>query len=462
MTEPMTQKSRAVILPRHKAAPGPRGHLLLGSARDIQRDPLRFGLAMTQQYGDIVRIRLLLWPAYLVNHPDGVKHVLQENQQNYNKDLYPYQIFKPLLGRGLVTNDGKSWLHQRRLMQPAFHRKRLAAFGSLMTDATVMMLDQWQDFAERAQQLDIAAEMLRLTLRIVGQALFNTDLSDETRIVGQALITVNKLLSDYIYAPFPPLNVPTSRNRLIQTAFRTLDQVVQGIINQRRQQNMDTDDLLSMLLSVRDEETGQRMNDQQVRDEMMTLLIAGYETVSTALVWTWYLLSQYPEMEHRLHSELDIVLRGDLPTVEHLVELPYTRMVIEEALRLYPPAWIFGRKAIADDKIGGYSIPANSMIVLSPYITHRHPALWEHPEVFDPERFTPERSAVRPPFAYFPFGGGPRMCIGNNFALMEMQLILATIAQRYKLRLVPGHTVEPEALLSLRPRYGLPMMLERT
>ena len=191
MTEPMTQKSRAVILPRHKAAPGPRGHLLLGSARDIQRDPLRFGLDMTQQYGDIVRIRLLLWPAYLVNHPDGVKHVLQQNQQNYNKDLYPYQIFKPLLGRGLVTNDGKSWLYQRRLMQPAFHRKRLAAFGSLMTDATVMMLDQWQDFAERAQQLDIAAEMLHLTLRIVGHALFNIDLSDETRIVGQALITVN-------------------------------------------------------------------------------------------------------------------------------------------------------------------------------------------------------------------------------------------------------------------------------
>jgi cytochrome P450 len=462
MTEPMTQKSRAVILPRHKAAPGPRGHLLLGSARDIQRDPLRFGLAMTQRYGDIVRIRLLLWPAYLVNHPDGVKHVLQENQQNYNKDLYPYQIFKPLLGRGLVTNDGKSWLHQRRLMQPAFHRKRLAAFGSLMTDATVMMLDRWQDFAERAQQLDIAAEMLRLTLRIVGQALFNIDLSDETRIVGQALITVNKLLSDYIYAPFPPLNVPTSRNRLIQTAFRTLDQVVQGIINQRRQQNMDTDDLLSMLLSVRDEETGQGMNDQQVRDEVMTLLIAGYETVSTALVWTWYLLSQYPEMEHRLHSELDIVLRGDQPTVEHLAVLTYTRMVIEEALRLYPPAWIFGRKAIAEDKIGGYFIPANSMILLSPYMTHRHPAFWEHPEVFDPERFTPERSAGRPHFAYFPFGGGPRMCIGSNFALMEMQLILATVAQHYKLRLVPGHTVEPEALLSLRPRYGLRMTLHRT
>lgn len=221
-------------------------------------------------------------------------------------------------------------------------------------------------------------------------------------------------------------------------------------------------DVILPRLSVRDEETRQGMNDQQVRDEVMTLLIAGYETVSTALVWTWYLLSQYPEMEHRLHSELDIVLRGDQPTIKHLAELTYTRMVIEEALRLYPPAWIFGRKAIADDEIGGYSIPANSIIVLSPYVTHRHPALWEHPEVFDPERFTPERSAGRPHYAYFPFGGGPRMCIGNNFALMEMQLILATIAQRYKLRLVPGYPVEPEAFLSLRPRYGLPMKLERT
>ena len=461
MAEPMTQKSRTVILPRHKAVPGPRGHLLLGSARDIQRDPLRFGLGMTQQYGDIVRIRLLLWPAYLVNHPDGVKHVLQENQQNYNKDLYPYKIFKPLLGRGLVTNNGKSWLHQRRLMQPAFHRKRLDAFGSLMTDTTITMLDQWQNFGTRDQPLDIAAEMLRLTLRIVGQTLFNIDLSDETQIVGQAVTMVNKLLSDYIYAPFPPLNVPTSRNRHLQISFRALDQIVQDIITHRRNQYTGTDDLLSMLLVARDEETGQGMDDQQVRDEVITLLIAGHETVSTALVWTWYLLSQYPEVEHRLHSELDRVLGSDQPAVGDLAELPYTRKVIEEALRLYPPAWIFGRKAIADDEIGGYTIPANGIIVLSPYVTHRHPAFWEHPEVFDPERFTPERSAIRPHFAYFPFGGGPRMCIGNNFALMEMQLILATIAQRYTLRLVSGHPVEPEAFLSLRPRYNLPMTLHR-
>jgi cytochrome P450 len=303
--------------------------------------------------------------------------------------------------------------------------------------------------------------MLRLTLRIVGQALFNIDLSDETHSVGQAVTTVNRLLSDYMYAPFPPLNVPTPRTRRLKAAHRTLDQVVHGIIAQHRQQNTDTGDLLSMLLVVRDEETGQGMNDQQVHDEVMTLLLAGHETVSIALTWTWYLLSQHPAVERRLHTELDEVLAGQTPRVDHLVKLSYTRMVIEEALRLYPPAWIFGRKALADDEIGGYFIPANSMIVLSPYVTHRHPAFWEDPEVFDPERFAPERSASRPHYAYFPFGGGPRLCIGSNFALMEMQLILATIAQRHKLRLVPGRPVEPEALLSLRPRYGLPMTLHR-
>jgi cytochrome P450 len=458
----MTQTSGENILHPYRIAPGPRGNFLFGSARKIQRDPLQFGLTMTHQYGDIVRLRFLLWPAYLLNHPDSVKYVLQENQRNYNKDIYPYRVFQPLLGRGLVTNDGKSWFHQRHLMQPAFHRKRLAAFGTLMTGATAMMLDKWQGFAERDQSLDVAAEMLRLTLHIVSKALFDIDLSKETHIVGQAVTTVNKLLSDYIYAPFPSFSIPTPRNRRYLVACGTLDQVVHGIITQRRQQNTDADDLLSMLLLARDEETGQGMNDQQVRDEVITLLIAGHETVSTALTWTWYLLSQHPEVERRLLTELDEVLGGHVPTVGHLAKLSYTHMVLEEALRLYPPAWIFGRKAIAEDEIGGYFIPANSMIVLSPYMTHRHPAFWENPEVFAPERFTPDRAASRPHYAYFPFGGGPRTCIGSNFALMEMQLILATVAQRYRLRLVPGHQVEPEALLSLRPRYGLPMTLHHT
>src|SRR6266699_2643266 len=445
----MTQTSGENILHPYRIAPGPRGNFLFGSARKIQRDPLQFGLTMTHQYGDIVRLRFLLWPAYLVNHPDSVKYVLQENQRNYNKDIYPYRVFQPLLGRGLVTNDGKSWFHQRHLIQPAFHRKRLAAFGTLMTGATAMMLDKWQGFAERDQSLDVAAEMLRLTLHIVSKALFDIDLSKETHIVGQAVTTVNKLLSDYIYAPFPSFSIPTPRNRRYLVACGTLDQVVHGIITQRRQLNTDTDDLLSLLLLARDEETGQGMNDRQIRDELMTMLLAGHETTANTLSWTWYLLSQHPEVEQRLYTEIDEVLGGALPTIEHLPELKYTNMVLEEALRLYPPACILSRKAIADDELGGYRIPANSMIIVSPYAIQHHPDYWPDPESFDPERFTPERSAGRSHYAYFPSSSGPRMCIGSSFAMMEAQLILATIAQRYQLRMVPGHQVEPQMLVTL-------------
>lgn len=464
MSERTTPAFRA-RLPRGTTAPGPHGFGLPDSMLDFRRDPLRSVLEMTHRYGDVVRLHFLFWDSYLVNHPDGIKHVLQENQRNYTKDIYWLRFLRELLGQGLLTSDGESWLHQRRLMQPAFHRKRLAAFGTLMTGDTFAMLERWQRFAERDQPLDVADEMTRLTLRIVGQALFNTDLSNEADIVGQVFMTVRTQLLKYISAPYLPLGVPTPRNRRMQAAFRMLDMVVRDIIHQHRNlptdTNSDAGDLLSMLLLARDEETGQSMNDQQVRDEVMTLLLAGHETTSTALAWNWYFLSQHPEIERRLHAELDTVLAGQVPTVELLPDLPYTHMVLEEVLRLYPSTFGLGRKAVAADEIGGYCIPANSMILLCPYTTHRHPAFWEHPEVFDPERFTAEREASRPHYAYFPFGGGPRMCIGNNFALMEMQLILATVAQRYQLRLVPGHPVEPELSLTLRPRYGLPMILLR-
>lgn len=462
MAELMTKTPRATLSRRRKPVAGPRGHFLLGSAPAMQRDRLGFLLRLTQDYGDVVHVRFLFWPAYMVNSPDGVKHVLQENYGNYNKDLFTYTVFHPFVGKGLLTNDGQSWLHQRRLIQPAFHRKHLATFGTLMTGAAVAMLERWQDSAGHDEPLDIAVEMMRLTQGIVGQALFSVDLSKETDTIGQAITTLSELIADYIYAPFPPLGVPTARNRRMQTALRTLDRFVYGLITQRRQQLVDTetDDLLSLLLSARDEETGQGMNDKQLHDEVLTLLVAGHETTANLLTWSWYLLSQHPQVERRLHAELNEVLGGKLPTVEQLPGLPYTRMVLEETLRLYPPAWIFSRKAIAEDEIGGYHIPANSMIWLSPYTTHRHPAFWEQPEVFDPERFTPERSAGRPHYAYFPFGGGPRQCIGNNFALMEAQLILATVAQHYRLQLVPGHLVEPRALVTLRPRDGLAMTVQ--
>src|SRR5258707_3735020 len=284
----------------------------------------------------------------------------------------------------------------------------------------------------------------------------------ETSTVGPAVTTVLELFGDYVFRPFPPLGIPTPRNRRMQLAIRALDQMVYRMIAERRMLQTDTGDLLSMLLLAEDEETGQGMNDRQVRDEILTLLLAGHETTANTLTWTWYLLSEYPEVERRLHAELNEVLGGRVPTVEDLPDLKYTRMVLEEALRLYPPAPLLSRKAIAADELQGYPIAANSMIMISPYATHRHPAFWEEPERFDPERFTPERSAARPAYAYFPFGGGPRICIGNHFAMMEAQLILSTVAQRYQLRLIPGHPVEPQMVVTLRPRYGLPMTIHAT
>ena len=445
-------------LSRQKRPPGPRENWLLGSANTIQRDPLGFTMSMFQRYGNVVAVRFLIWPTYMIFHPHDVKHVLQENHRNYSKDTYLIQFLRPFLGQGLFTNDGQSWLHQRRLMQPAFHRKQLATFGTLMTSATEALLERWQDVARSKQPLDVSTEMMRLTLRVVGQALFSIDLSNEADTVGEAFTALMTSISDYIFHPVPPLVVPTPRNRRIQQSMRKLDSVVQNIITERRQGD-DKGDLLSMLLSARDEETGEGMNDRQVRDEVMTLLLAGHETTSNALTWTWYLLSQHPDAESRLHAELEQVLGGRTPTVEDLPTLAYTHMVLEEALRLYPPVVGFNRKALADDEVGGYAVPANTLIWLSPYTTHRHPEFWEKPDVFDPERFSPERSAGRPHFAHFPFGGGPRLCIGSNFAMMEAQLILATIAQRYQLRLVPDYRVEPQVLLTMRPRHGLPMML---
>jgi cytochrome P450 len=327
-----------------------------------------------------------------------------------------------------------------------------------MTDATLAMMEHWQDTRE---PLDIPLEMTRLAQRIGGLTLFNMDLGSEIDTVGHTVTELLPLLAKYGVMPFPPINVPTRRNRRIQAGMRTLDEVVYGIIAARRADptSVETNDLLSMLLWARDEETGEGMSDQQLRDEVMNLLIAGHETSTVALTWIWYVLSQYPEVESRLHAELDAVLGGRPPTFEQLANLPYTKMVVQETLRLYPPIFVMGRHAITDDNVGGYHVPANGVALLSPYCTHRHPEFWERPEVFDPERFSPERSANRPRFAYFPFGGGPRQCIGNSFALMEAQLVLATVAQRYRLRLVPSHPVEPQATVIVQPRYGLPMTL---
>jgi cytochrome P450 len=302
--------------------------------------------------------------------------------------------------------------------------------------------------------------MMRLTLTIVCQTLFSSDISTEADEVGQALTTVLKHTIDRMQSLFDLAEIlPLPENRRFYEALRTLDQVVYGMIKERRRSGRDTGDLLSMLVFARDEETGQSMSDKQLRDEVMTIFLAGHETTANALGWTWYLLSRHPEVTRRLEAELAEVLDGRTPTLDDLSKLNYTSMVIQEAMRLYPPAWIIGRNAVEADQIDGYDIPADSSIILSPYVTHRHPGFWDNPEGFDPERFSPQQTKDRPYFAYFPFGGGPRLCIGNNFALMEAKLVLATVAQRYRLELVPGHPVEPEPLVTLRPKYGLLMTL---
>ncbi|MDQ2903700.1 MAG: cytochrome P450 [Chloroflexota bacterium] len=444
-----------------RKSPGPRTLSPLGSAPALARDTEGFALKMWQRYGDLVRIRFLLWPGYLLYHPDHVKYVLHDHHRNYDKQTPLLNSFRFFFGNGLFTNNGESWLHQRRLMQPAFHHKRLAHFGTIMTDTTLAMLEHWQSAG--SQPLDIPLEMTRLTLRIAGLTLFTLDLSNDADLVGHTFSVILPPLMKYSFLPFPPLWVPTPGNHRIIAGRETLNQVVYDIISQRRKHltdsRMETGDLLSMLLAARDEETGEGMNDQQVRDEVMTLLLAGHETTSAALTWIWYLLSEHPEVEQRLHEEVDRVLGGQPPTVDRLDDLPYTRRVIQETMRLYPPAFFVIRHTKADDEIGGYPVPANSIIFLMAHQMHRHPAIWEEPERFDPERFTPERSASRPRFAYIPFGGGPRICIGNSLAMMEAQLVLATVVQQYSLRLVPGHPVEPQMVLTTRPRHGLPMTL---
>lgn len=445
----MMTASNSVLVSR-KSPPGPTEDL---SVRDIQQDSLRFILDQTNRYGDIVRYQVTGHAATLVNHPAYVKHVLQDNHRNYTKAGTPdFMMLKPMLGEGILTSEGESWLRQRRMAQPAFHRERVEAFGTLMTDAAVALLDRWATIASTEQPLEIVEEMTQLTLRIVAKALFSYDVSGEADVFGHAVAVLNECMGHVNPSD------PEVYGRFM-SALGTIQRIVLQMIIQQRLQNCDTGDFLSMLLLTQDEDTGERMSDRQVRDQVLTLLLAGHETTAKALSWTLYLLSQHPAVEQHVMDELDQVLAKRVPTIHDLPRLPYTWMVIEESLRLYPPIWVVSRLCVADDEIGGFHIPGQSLVTLSPYAMHRHAAFWTNPDRFDPTRFAPGPASERHPFAYFPFGGGPRLCLGKHFASMETQLVLATLLQQYRLRLLPDHIVEPEALVTLRPRYGLLMTL---
>jgi cytochrome P450 len=442
--------------PPPTVAPGPRGYRLLTSAIDLYRDPLRALAAAWTRYGDVVRLGLggsLV--GHLLVHPSHVQHVLQDRQSNYRKIPVYNDKLKRIAGESVLTSEGDVWRQHRRLIQPAFHAQRLAALGPAMTDATLAMLRRWEPYAERGEPLDVAAEMMRLTLTIVARTLFAADLSHDVGVIARA-VTAELEDTDRRMRAFVELPewLPLPSQRKTRAARGTLDAIVSRIIAERRACAAGGDDVLSLLLQARDG-AGQPLSDPQLQDEVRTLLLAGHETTAVALGWIWYLLSRHPDVARRLRAELASVLAGRTPTVDDLPRLSYTRMVLEEAMRLYPPAWLIGRSPRADDEIAGYRIPAGSGVFLCVYLTHRHPAFWENPEGFDPSRFAPERAAGRSRFAYVPFGGGPRQCLGGGFAMMEAVLILATVAQEFRLHLVPGRPVVPHPSIALRQRHGV-------
>lgn len=437
------------------AAPGPTrrvpGAILFG----LRRDPLAFLMRMVRQYGDVVHFQVGPQHFYLLNHPDYIKEVLVTQDHSFMKGE-ALQRTKRLLGEGLLTSEGELHRHQRRIIQPLFHRMKLSHYGSIMTEYAGQTIRRWQD----GDIMDISAEMSRLTLLIAGKTLFGVDMNEAAGDVGKALTSLVNTFN-LLVLPFSNLleRLPLPSIVRAKRAQSNLDSILYRVIQDARSSpNQNT--LISVLLEAQDED-GKRMNDRQIRDEAMTLFLAGHETTSNALTWTWYLLSQHPEAESKLETELDSVLGGRLPTVEDIPHLPYTQMVLSESMRLYPPAWVIGRRALQEVVIGNYLIPAGSIVAMSQYVMHRDPRFYFDPERFDPERWTPEAAAQRPNYSYFPFGGGSRLCIGKHFALMEGVLLLATIAQPWKIRLAPRHRVRTQPAITLRAKNGLRMSVHR-
>jgi cytochrome P450 len=439
--------------------PGPKNLPLVGNLYTFRSDPLAFLTKAAREYGDLVYFRVARQHMYLVNHPDYVREILVANQSNFIKSR-ALQRAKILLGEGLLTSEGQHHLRQRRLVQPAFHRERLAAYAAAMSEGAMRWREHWQ----AGSTLDISTEMPHLTLSIVAKTLFSADVRSEASEIGAAMTTVLQMFR-LLLMPFSEYmeKLPLPYVRRFEKARARLDTTIYGLIRDRRKSGQDTGDLLSMLLLAQDEEKsgeGDRMTDEQVRDEALTLFLAGHETTANALTWTWYLLSQHPDVEGRLHSEIDRVLQGRAPELSDVPNLRYSEMVLSEALRMYPPAWAIGRMATGPFELGGEQIPAKSICILSPYLVQRDARWFPDPERFDPERWTPEARESRPKFSYFPFGGGARVCIGERFAWMEGVIVMAAIAQKWRLRLSPDQRVEPLPLITLRVKNGLRMMVE--
>jgi cytochrome P450 len=441
-------------MPREVSAAGPKARYPGQFAFAMTRNPLPFLMLNAQRYGDFVPFTIGPRRCFLVSDPDATREVLVTQQRNFVKSR-GLERMKLLLGDGLLTSEGEYHMRQRRLAQPAFHRERVMAYGSTMVAYAEQTSDRWR----AGETFDVGTEMTRLTLGIVAKTLFGADVEGEAADIGAAITDCFNAFAVAVL-PFAELldHLPLPHNLRFRSAKRRLDATIYRIIAEHRAAGSDRGDLLSMLIAASDTDgDGAGMTDLQVRDEALTIFIAGHETTANVLTWTWYLLGEHPEIEGRLHEELDGVLGGRTPGTADLERLGYLRMVLAETMRLYPPAWLLGRRALADCTIGGHQVKTNDIIFMSQYVTHRDPRWYPEPDRFDPQRWTPEETARRPKFAYFPFGAGSRVCIGEQFALMEASLILATLAQRWQLRLVPGHPVVPRARITLRPQFGMRM-----
>ena len=434
--------------------PGPGGSTFAFLFGERRRDPLAFFMKIARDYGDVSCLTLFNFRTLFINHPNDIEDVLVNKARKFEKGRVMKANMR-LFGEGLLTSEGDFWLRQRRLAQPAFHRARIAAYGATMVEYAERAMHGWKSGEIR----DIHEEMMRITLQVVGKTLFNADLTREAREVGETLEILLKLAADFGKSILIPLWVPTPRNLRARMGIRRIEKIIYRIIAQRRAEGGDAGDLLSMLLAVQDED-GSRMTDKQLRDETITLFLAGHETTANALSWTIWLLAQNPVVEKKFHEELDGVLSARAPSVEDIPRLAYTANILTESMRLYPPAWGMARLVKEEVEVAGYKLVPGNGVACAQWVVHRDPRWFDEPLKFLPERWEGDLAKRLPRFAYFPFGGGPRQCIGNSFALMEATLILATVAQKFRFKLIEGHPVKPLASITLRPAHGIRATLE--
>ncbi|MEU8266527.1 cytochrome P450 [Sphaerisporangium sp. NPDC049002] len=435
----------------------------VGGVFSMRNDQVAFLSRMIDTHGDIVRIRVLGIKMIMLNNPDFFERVLVRNHDNYDKNTFLFRAVEPILRGGLIGNvGGEPWRRQRRIMQPSFHRPKVAGFAENMTDETSRMLRRWDTEYRSGDVVNVSTELGQLAMRIVFRSLFGADVGSRGDAIEEMFLEANQIVGSFFRFPFPPLSWPTKPHRRLNWIIRTMDGFVSDVIEKRVTSDDEHHDLLAALMNAVDEETGTGMTPLQLHREVLNIIIGGYETTSNSVAWLVYLVGQHPEVQERLHAEVDSVLGGRVPTFDDVPRLQYTRMIVDETLRLYTPAWQTMRRANEEDEMGGYRIPAKSDIYLNMFTLHRHQDFWPSPHTFDPERFSPDQIAQRPRHAYIPFASGPRNCIGKHFALTELTLILAMIAQAYRVEIPEDRrSVEIEPLITMHPKGGIHTRMER-